>query len=128
VYLKSITNAQGLLNVDSADALDWHPQEKRLTPGVVAEYNVLYYHALRSAARLADALGKANEELAREQTVLTGCAVRGPVFEEDEPRVKNFRIHEFEARRRIAVMRVDHRQTRSSYPLAAVSAAAKGFG
>ena len=60
-YLKSITNAQGLLNVDSADALDWHPQDNQLTPGVVAEYNVLYYHALRSAARLADALGKADD-------------------------------------------------------------------
>jgi alpha-L-rhamnosidase len=35
-YLKSITNAQGLLNVDSADALDWHPQDNQLTPGVVA--------------------------------------------------------------------------------------------
>jgi alpha-L-rhamnosidase len=31
-YLKSITNAQGLLNVDSADALDWHPQDNQLTP------------------------------------------------------------------------------------------------
>jgi hypothetical protein len=35
-YLKSITNAQGLLNVDSADALDWHPQDNQLNPGVVA--------------------------------------------------------------------------------------------
>ena len=60
-YLKSITNTQGLLNVDPADALDWHPQNNQVTPGVVAEYNVLYYHALRSAARLADALGEANE-------------------------------------------------------------------
>lgn len=60
-YLKSITNAQNLLVVDPADALDWHPQDNQVTPGVVAEYNVLYYHALRSAARLADALGKADE-------------------------------------------------------------------
>jgi hypothetical protein len=44
----------------------------------------------------------ARRELAREQTVLTSCAVRGPVFEEDEPRVKNVGIDEFEARPWIA--------------------------
>jgi len=44
----------------------------------------------------------ARRELAREQTVLTSCAVRRPVFEEDEPGVKNVGIDEFEARPWIA--------------------------
>ena len=80
-YLKSLTNAQGLLNVDSADALDWHPQDNQLTPGVVAEYNVLYYHALRSAARLADALGKANEAAGFDaQAALVKTAVNADLF------------------------------------------------
>jgi alpha-L-rhamnosidase len=60
-YLKSITNDKGLLNVTPPNALDWHPQDNQLTPGVVAEYNVLYYHTLRSAARLTAALGNARE-------------------------------------------------------------------
>jgi alpha-L-rhamnosidase len=63
-YLRSLTNAKGLLSINPANALDWHPQDNTVTPGVVAEYNVLYYHALRSAARLADALGKADEAAA----------------------------------------------------------------
>jgi alpha-L-rhamnosidase len=80
-YLKSITNAQGLLNVDPADALDWHPQDNHVTPGVVAEYNVLYYHALRSAARLADALGKANEAAGfNAQAALVKTAVNADLF------------------------------------------------
>jgi alpha-L-rhamnosidase len=79
--LKSITNAQGLLNVDPADALDWHPQDNQVTPGVVAEYNVLYYHALRSAARLADALGKANEAAGFDsQAALVKTAVNADLF------------------------------------------------
>ena len=80
-YLKSITNAQGMLNVDPADALDWHPQDNQVTPGVVAEYNVLYYHALRSAARLADALGKANEAAGFDtQAALVKTAVNADLF------------------------------------------------
>jgi hypothetical protein len=34
--------------------------------------------------------------------VLTGCLANGPIFEEDEPRVQNFRIDKFEARLWIA--------------------------
>jgi alpha-L-rhamnosidase len=80
-YLKSITNAQGLLNVDSADALDWHPQDNQLTPGVVAEYNVLYYHALRSAARLVDALGnKAKAAEFDAQAALVKTAVNADLY------------------------------------------------
>jgi alpha-L-rhamnosidase len=80
-YLKSITNAQGLLNVDPADALDWHPQDNQVTPGVVAEYNVLYYHALRSAARLADALGNSNEAAGFDaQAALVKTAVNADLF------------------------------------------------
>lgn len=80
-YLKSITNARGLLEVDPPNALDWHPQDNQLTPGVVAEYNVLYYHALRSAARLADALGKASEAAAFDaQAAQVKTAVNNDLF------------------------------------------------
>jgi alpha-L-rhamnosidase len=80
-YLKSLTNAQGLLNVDPADALDWHPQDNQVTPGVVAEYNMLYYHALRSAARLADALDKGNEAAGFDrQAALVKRAVNANLF------------------------------------------------
>lgn len=34
--------------------------------------------------------------------MLTGCPAHGSVFEEDEPRVQNFRIDKFEARLWIA--------------------------
>jgi alpha-L-rhamnosidase len=80
-YLKSLTNQRGLLVVDPADALDWHPQDNQVTPGVVAEYNVLYYRALRSAARLAEALGRADEAAVLDaQATLLRQAINDDLF------------------------------------------------
>jgi alpha-L-rhamnosidase len=52
LYLKGLTNAQGLFVSDSSDGMDWHYYDGALT-GVVTAYNALYYEVLMDAAFLA---------------------------------------------------------------------------
>jgi alpha-L-rhamnosidase len=54
VYLKGLTNSQGMFVSDSSDGLDWHYYDGPLT-GIVTEYNALYFEVLTDAALLATA-------------------------------------------------------------------------
>ena len=59
LYLKGLTNGQGLFVSDSSDGLDWHYYDGALT-GMVTAYNALYYKVLMEAAFLATAANHAN--------------------------------------------------------------------
>jgi alpha-L-rhamnosidase len=56
-YVHNTTNAQHLVVTDASNDSDWHPHDQSKLTGTVTEFNALYYHALREAARLAEAIG-----------------------------------------------------------------------
>ena len=56
-YVHNTTNAQHLVVTDASNDSDWHPHDQSKLTGTVTEFNALYYHALRGAARLAEAIG-----------------------------------------------------------------------
>lgn len=56
-YVHNTTNAQHLVVTDASNDADWHPHDQSKLTGTVTEFNALYYHALRGAARQAVALG-----------------------------------------------------------------------
>ncbi|HVW50023.1 MAG TPA: alpha-L-rhamnosidase C-terminal domain-containing protein [Trinickia sp.] len=62
-YLQGLTNSSHLIVTDPSDDADWHPHDASKLTGTVTEFNVLYYRALRDAARLAEALGDENARL-----------------------------------------------------------------
>ena len=55
-YVHNTTNAQHLVVTDASNDGDWHPHDQSKLTGTVTEFNALYYHALREAARLAEAI------------------------------------------------------------------------
>jgi alpha-L-rhamnosidase len=57
-YVHNTTNAQHLVVTDASNDSDWHPHDQSKLTGTVTEFNALYYHALREAARLAEAIGQ----------------------------------------------------------------------
>ena len=70
LYLKGLTNSQGLFVSDSSDGMDWHYYDGSLT-GMVTAYNALYYKVLLDAAFLAPAAGQANLVSGYEQQAAT---------------------------------------------------------
>ncbi|HTD14875.1 MAG TPA: alpha-L-rhamnosidase C-terminal domain-containing protein [Chthoniobacterales bacterium] len=70
LYLKGLTNSQGLFVSDSSDGMDWHYYDGALT-GMVTAYNALYYKVLMDAAFLAPAANQANLAAGYEQQAAT---------------------------------------------------------
>ena len=70
LYLKGLTNSQGLFVSDSSDGLDWHYYDGALT-GMVTAYNALYYKVLVDAALLATAANQGNLAAGYEQQAAT---------------------------------------------------------
>jgi alpha-L-rhamnosidase len=81
-YVHNTTNAQHLVVTDASNDSDWHPHDQSKLTGTVTEFNALYYHSLREAAQLAEAIGHEDVGVGYEaEAALVKNAINATLFD-----------------------------------------------